>query len=237
MTKLWCLFALLFSMTLAGCTTIGPVRSCDEIALSALQPLMHEAMPAERVVEQIRKIYQLPPESVTVHRVEALSTAAPWLNEKYQVGDTIVSWGKDEARYVLTIGNERITGIGVMYDQHAPSTDQVIRCLGTPEKYWAFYSPGPLPTKRLAQLHMFFPASGVIASAVRFGDGERPPRFDGNARVPDFLFVPPGSGEEAIARFLSDRPDDMRQQIAQQLKPWPGNWEDIVIEIDPSLRQ
>lgn len=232
MARFWRLFALLASVTLASCITVGSTRSCEEITLTALQPLMHETMPVEQVVEQIRAAYQLPLEAVTVNRIEALSTVAPWLNEKVLVGDVSILWGRDGVRYALTIRNQRVLDVSVVYDQRQPSIDDVIRCLGKPDQYWGYYSLGPTPlTYRVASLSMLFTASKFIVTASRAGRDEQPPRFDGSARVVMLQFLPQDPGEKLIARFLADWPSSMREQIAQQLRPWPEKWEDIVVEV------
>lgn len=226
------LVTLLIGAILTGCIMPGPVRNCEDIALTPLQSLMYEPMSAEQTAQQISEIFQLSIEAVTVNRIEAPSTAAPWLNKTYHMGDVLVSWSKATARYVLHTRDNRMHSVGVAYDEAAPSADQVIKCLGAPEKYWSYYSLGPVaPTKRLADLFMFYPALGIDARALKSGSGEQPPRFDGAASVIEISLVPPGAEEDVIARFLSNRSPDMQGQITEQLRPWPEKWEDIVVEM------
>lgn len=228
----WCLLILLVSVILAGCITARPTRSCDEIALTALRPLMFETMSTEQAFEYIRTAYQLSPEVVTINRVEALSTVAPWLNETVLVGDVGISWGRDGIRYMLTIKNQRVLDVTIVYDQRPPSIDDVIRCLGKPDRYWGYYSLGPTPlTHRVASLSMLYTTSAFIVTASKAGHGEQPPHFDGNAIVVMVQYLPQDLGERLIARFLADWPRNMREQIAQHLRPWPEKWEDIVVEM------
>ena len=55
--------------------------------------------------------------------------------------------------------------------------------------------------------------------------------------VRDVVFVVPASDEATTtARLLDTIGPPLQKQVESQKKPWPGKWEAIQPEIDPSLR-
>jgi hypothetical protein len=219
------------TLAVAACASVQTSPTCDQLALPSLRALMQDEIPGEQVATQIGMALQMPPEAISLHKVEALSTSAPWLNTEIEVGDVSATWGIGDVRYGATLRDRRIIKLGVAHGANPPSLAQVIQCLGSPEGYWARSYVGPQPTtRRLAQLYLYYESLGVLATASRYGYGAQSASFDGHDPVVGFAFVPPIPADSVMGRLTSSWDPTERAKFKLGLKPWPEEWKDIFVE-------
>ena len=173
----------------------------------------------EQVRAQIANGYGLAQEQVLVN---------PHADETY------FRWTKDNVDGNVRIGGVKPVGAGLYYNSRPPSVGTVIGCLGTPDFYRAYYQRGgPEVSWNSLELDLFFARQGVEAAAYVHGSGKDPPKLNIGLPMQAFGFSPVTSLEETMDRLNENNSPAIRQQI----KPWPGKLEDVVIEIDPDLTQ
>jgi hypothetical protein len=84
---------------------------------------------------------------------------------------------------------------------------------------------------------MYLPASGIAAYAMTYGHTKEPPPLDQNIWVRFIDFVVPSTDEKMTMNdLMRERSPEFREEIKRQLKPWPSEWQDLQVEVDPALR-
>lgn len=205
--------AILLILLLFGCGTFTSSRTCEEIAATELRELLRQPESREKTRTAIAKVYDLP-----LERVDASSGG--------------FGWSKDDVIGNFTIRDDAPTYASLNYRNRQPSVDEVIRCLGRPDLYWAWYSYAPGDTHRL-NFELYYRDQGIAALVQIVGTGNEPPHLDGGTELVHFSFFPPSSSERMIERMGEGHGSLWWQQI----KPWPDNIKDIVIGKDASLAQ
>ncbi len=212
---------LVAGLLLAGCAPYRSSRTCEQIRAANLRALVGEAMSVEQAVARVTETFHVAGEDVKVTRA-------------YDDPDFAdVRWRVDGVSYRITLRSSRILLASMEYESNAPSADQVIGCLGAPDRYWAVYYPplpgGPLAVFRVAYLNFYFPALGITCRGEKRGLGDRPPRFDGGVPIDGFLFVPLGPPDEVMDQLMMGEGNEER--IKREMKPWPGDWSQVEVHL------
>jgi hypothetical protein len=215
-------FCLFFALLLTACnllTTSQP--NCDQIAGLTLRGFLFKEINPEQLQSSIAEKFNLRNEMISAQPVGA---------------DWLLDWNKGGVFYSMSTEGKVTSRAYVVYEQGAPSADQLIQCLGTPSRYWAYYTRS-VPGHEL-DLYLLFPNQGILGEGAKYGDYNaiQPPPLDGNILLGSLSYVKPGSDEEVLRRVLSPQLVDVEKAVREDFKPWPGAWKDIVIEIDPTLR-
>jgi hypothetical protein len=215
-------FLLLVSIAsvLIGCNIGWPPRSCAEIAPPGIRELLARPALPNEAPARIAQVFGLQPGQVHFYPDAA------------QQGG--YAWDKDQVRGGLITRNSQPQAITLIYSAQMPSVDAVMRCLGAPDKYRAYYTWGV--ERHQLSFELYYATQGVRAGAYEFSDSKDSPRSSGDIGAMGmmyFLFVQPGTLTETMQRLTAD----LSPEAIGQLKPWPGKWEDLVIDVDPALRQ
>lgn len=225
----WLLLSLTaVTLFIAGCgrdTTpqVGDARSCDEIAAVGLRALLKETLMPEAMRKRLAETYQVSLQDVEFNLHED-NTA--FLNVvKNGMSHTIRMKGMHPSEGSVTFNSQR------------PSVAKATQCLGEPRWYWAYYFFGPGGPDHMLELSIFIPAQGAWIDASTYGKDKRPPPVDGRVPVSFVAFVVPSVNEAAtMTQLLDVIGPSLRGQIESQMKPWPGKWEAIQVEVDPGLQ-
>ncbi len=207
---------VLFAILGTACQAAQPTRTCDEVSASVLHGIIQRPGSPEEVRAQIASGYVLPLEQVLVTSNR---------------GATLFEWSKDDVAFSMgTGGVNRLSG-GSYYHSRPPSIATVMGCLGTPDYYRAYYQMGGEAPQNLLELDLYFTRQGVVATAYKRASGQAPPKLSTDFPMQAFGFVPVLSPEDTLAQLNQNQSTQFRQQI----KPWPGKLEGVVIDIDPDL--
>jgi len=214
---------LLFVLLLVACAPVKQ-RSCNEISAAALRLILFKEITVDDLLTRIAQTYHVPSESI---RVDMIS------NGIFQR----ITWTTEGIQYNVYIEESVATGAVLLYEWGRPSADQVIACLGTPERYRAEYT-WDIPGNQLG-FDLLFPAQGILAFGVEFlrSRPKEPPPIKGSFRLYGFDITQPGSGEQILREIYCQGSADLCERMLQKYKPWPQDWQNIVIEIDPGLHQ
>lgn len=215
-----CLFLMtIILISVSACAQSKPPRSCDEISQAALRLMIQKALPAEELPQLVSDTFGVPQAEVFVQPVQQGSD---------------VRWKSDGVQYELLVQAAQATLARVTYESSSPSGDRILQCLGIPDKYWAYYYPMITPTQRLVTLNLFFPAIGSACWIDKYGRGDSPPAFEPSDNIAACDFVPTSPPDQVISRLLSDLAAPRAARwIEEQLKPWPADWQSILVETRP----
>jgi len=226
MTKLIRLFVLAISMV--GCSVNVPrasdTRTCDDVAIVLLQGMLTQQMTPANMRDRLVETYKVPSDQA-----------------QYVISNdngASVSVHKGGIKYSVEMQGNDPVGARIQFDTLPMSAGKAISCIGEPDLYRARYAFGPSATDHLLSLNLFIPRQGVEIYAFTFGTSKFPPKLTEDIPVAFLSVVIPSDHESTMAALLRDSPADSEygQQLRRQLKPWPGNWQDIQIEIDPALQ-
>jgi hypothetical protein len=207
------------ALCLSACNESPPVESCDQISQLSLRAILPLAIADDDMPGLVSEKFGVSESDVLVRPAAEGSD---------------VRWTSSGVTYELLVKSGRITLARVSHKSAAPSGDMVLRCLGNPDEYWAYYYPMPTFTRRIAQLNLFYPAIGAACWITKYGSGDTPPSFGPYDTIAACDFVPVDPAEQVLPLLLSDLlGPTARDYIEQQLKPWPGNWQGINVETKP----
>lgn len=211
-------FYLLLVFLLTACT-LTKSRSCDEISAAALRSILLKETSTEQLLIWITHTYHVSPQDV---RIDADQ------RRTFQ----IFVWETDDVSYTIHMRGSTPTGAMIWYNSRPLFAGQVINCLGAPERYYASYKRDVEATK--LELEMLFPDQSIRAEGWKFFRWIRPirPAIDETLPIYRLSVGKLISVEEMLGR--APRSDEAESE-SRKYQPWPGNWQDIVIEIDPSI--
>jgi hypothetical protein len=210
---------ILVALCAGACEAWQPARTCNDVSAHILRNIVQQPGSPVEVRRQIADGYGLAQEQV-------LMTS--------RANETYYQWTKDNVDGNIGIGGMRPAEAGLYYRSRPPSIATVTGCLGTPDYYRAYYQRGgPEVSWNLLSLYLYFAHQGVLSVAYMHGSGKEPPKLNMGLPVQDFKYVPMVSLEDTMAQLNENYSAEFRQQI----KPWPGKLEDIVVEVEPDLRR
>lgn len=220
-------------LMLAGCVPTLERPSCSEIA--NLRAQIGKEISPESFRQWVSQTYQMPLESITVditpneqtHIVHWREVTRVWLIVRWE---EIVQVWYAAALEQGVVDDIRVSGGSI-------PANKVLACLGKPAWYGAWYKDD-LPGTQLS-LNLLFPDQGVLAHGAKFfgSSPKQPPPISEAFPLSSFLFMQPGSVEQVLHHIYYHPTRSLYEQMLREHKPWPGRWEDIVVEIDPSLHQ
>jgi hypothetical protein len=184
--------------------------SCEEIR--RLQGLIGKEMSADSLQTWVREMYDLPSSQVTV--------------ESFPVDSKhLVSWEKHSVSYLAVLKGLVLSRIDV---DSTWAANHFITCLGQPAWYSASYSKGV----EMNQLHLalLYPDQGLLVNGYNSLRPwvRQPPRMDGRFPTQMLSVLHPGTAEQVIYQKYGE--------VLCGYRSWPGSWEGIVVDIDPSLQ-
>ncbi|HZQ06619.1 MAG TPA: hypothetical protein VFD70_08570 [Anaerolineae bacterium] len=179
---------------------------------------MTQQAPSQEMRSKIAALYDLPS-----NKVEESSGGFSWTKDG--VAGNFITEHPFNLKYPPAASLE--------FTERPPSTQQVLECLGTPDMYLTWYhAPAGAGYRPILDLDLYFVQRGIRARVAQLGERNRPPRLDGTNPVVELYYVEPDSREKTLEQLTLLIAEERKAKI----KPWPGRWEDLVIDIDPSLR-
>jgi hypothetical protein len=215
---------LLLILVLAGCIPmLQPQRDCDEVSAVQLRGLFAGQYSVDQFRAWAARTYGISAEEVQVE---------PASKEK---DDWSIHWAMAGATYAAGLRGSKVLGAGVTYGSNPPSADRVLSCLGAPGEYRAAFDK--MVEASQLSLDLLFPAQGILASGARFAafNQRQPPPLNENFAVSSFVVVPPGSAEQVLRQVYGGLSNDQYEKVVREFKPWPGDWENLQIQIDPAI--
>ncbi len=222
-----------FSLLVAACLlllacTVGLPRqamTCDEIASNALRALNFEGLNPETMLQWIETNYGV--DESAMARLDAVGYP----------NHLSLAWEPqgNSYKYLIDFDENRLIAFHVWWQRRrAPTADEVISCLGVPELYRATYLAGS--HQNILTLELWYLEQGIV---VRHVNAERPgrnqpPPLDENILGSSMTVVQPGSVEEIAEKEVIPISGNHSLSV-YPLKPWPGTWENIEVEVDPEL--
>lgn len=213
------LLCLSLIVWLLGCTVRVPGRrmACNQILDDAAHSIPFEALTPERMQQWLQDTY---------HHEASDIAVLEFANEQMTKG---VAWNWNGKGYGAAFRNEDLRNIVVRWRGTRPTITEVLDCFGEPDFYRAGYSPAGEPGNKL-ELELWYPEKGLMVGHFRYSHSEQPPAIASRSTMTDLTIVRPGSIEAVVADAYLGRAVEVREKALQALKPWPGTWEDIVVE-------
>jgi hypothetical protein len=204
---------LLLGVLLSGCTGIGAVQPiCDEII--ALRAQISRAGSPEQLRTWIVDSYKITQESIEMHS---------GLQQEVRL-----LWHRADQWYSMSIENGAVAEIGAQI--RGLSAADVIACLGQPGQYRATYG---YETEGGTQLDfaMLFPDQGILAGGAKIlrARPAQPPAITSDFPIEGFQFMRPGPVSTLLQQAHSVYTPALREQMINAYKPWPGDWQGIMI--------
>ena len=208
------------ALFLAACVIAPPQPGCEEI--TTLRSQISKVVSPEQFRAWIVQAYQVSPESIK----EDIPTGGQ---------DHLIRWKQDGVWYTAEI--EQGVLVDITRTAGRIAADHVIACLGLPNQYKAEYGWHFVGNE--LGLSLLFSDAGVLAEGAEFlrSRPKQPPAIDGVFPISTFIFTRPGSAEEVLRQVYGSWGADIYEKRLKEYKPWPGRWEDIVIDIDPNLQE
>lgn len=252
MKRLIALFLL--AATAHGCGVNAPrasdTRTCDDIAIAPLQALLSQRVTPTQMEILMAEAYKAPLDSV-----ESTIFADDGSTLVVRKGGVVVDQSscslvncpkglagvllrKEGITYSIEMEGDVPVSARILFDTLPMSSGKAISCAGEPDLYHAYYAFGPTATDHLLSIHLFVSRKGVVIYASTFGKTPVPPKLTDDIPVTFLDIVIPSGHESTVEALLRNSPPESEygRRIRQGLKAWPGNWQDIQIEIDPALQ-
>lgn len=226
-TKMRRLALLILVLLLGSCTYLTYLGqkelSCEEIA--TLRAQVGKEFSLESLRRWIHETYQVPLESI-------------WVATTPDGQTHIVHWGDaNRTYYYASLHQPELVVDDITFGGVRGSAGSLIACLGEPALYEAWYKFDPPAYANHLHITLLFPEQGVLASGARFfrSRPKEPPPINDDFPIEFIRFIRPGTAEQVLNNLYGHLPTNLYEQALRNYKPWPGNWQDIVIEIDPSI--
>lgn len=213
MFRAWCIIAVLLALQTASC--ISPLSmsfTCSDIEQTPLRALDYGVDDPTTVLKKVADKFRLQQTDITYepYYEDPNSGVAVWNASIY-------------GTYNAMFRNEVLTNVNLFFNKNlGPSIQQVLNCLGEPDKYRAVYRPD---VKNQFNLSLWYPDKGIVVTTYEFG-GSRPPAITSNAPIRMLSVQEPGSIEAMIIAEYGY----LHQDLLQSLKAWPGSLEQIVVD-------
>jgi hypothetical protein len=216
---------LVLALFLTACGAIAPERlDCDQITASVLRAQIGKQFAPEEFLAWVSDVYRVPQGNTRLDTAGAGRSSTLY-------------WQGDGISYIAVIDGSGLASVSLAYKQRRPSAAEVVACLSAPEQYRASYG-SDIPGNNL-QLDLLFPAQGVLVFGNQFlpARPQQPPPIEGKFEMSHMTVVSPGPADQVLRGIYGRSSADLVGSMLPQYKPWPGDWKDIVISVDPSLRQ
>lgn len=217
LSLLW-LVGLMLTSCEAG-VTLPSSSTCQCASLPDLVPLqaaVGTAISPDELVDKMSEAYQIPSAEISTAVESEASASFVWEKDgvRYRAGTEqgmlIAGWATDERLFL-------------------PSAQCVVTCWGTPDTYRGFFTLG-VPGRALS-FEMLFAQKGTLAEGVKYYgiDQESPPPISGRFPIRSYNVRAGGTPTDVLRSVYYSGLD---QELLEQYKPWPGDWDHIAIDID-----
>ncbi len=221
------IFCIAAILAVTGCARVNKaettdVQTCEMIGAAKLRALLSKSETPSTMRQHMAEIFGAPETEVEL----VVNTDG---NAYVRVKRSGVSYWVDMQ------GNRPVEGRLTIDAADQLSVAATLRCLGNPVLYRAYYAYGPGGTTHTLSLELFDPSAGWWISATSYGRNKTPPPLTNSMTVSFISLVIP-SADPAVTLERQLGGSTYAQQLISQLKPWPGSWQDVRIDIDPALR-
>lgn len=207
----WMLLVLAAIGLLSACTSTRPFDSCDDFlaAPSQLQQLSY----GNATVPDVRQ----------------------WVISTYELDSTAVVEGERDLRWNIENGevhadfrNDALKGATIRWTQ-APSLQQVLDCLGSPDYYEAAIKPDHRPRFDFA---LWYLREGLMVYSASYDRADVDAIHMNDKRPMETLFVTaPGSLEEVVRSvYMYESTVELPSSLTNTIRPWPGSLSRIVVD-------
>lgn len=197
---------------LVGCSLSGP-PNCEVIQASALRAQLNQETSLDHFKDWVSHTYHVSPK--TIRAIPSIDDRDFWT----------VYWEVAGHTYRTTLDDGRVgRGATVSFNRGVPAS-HIISCLGMPVQYYARYNWDL--GKYALHLTLLYPDQGILATGARYfyPKPDQIPTIESAFGIYLLTYGPPGWTEQ-LQQSASNPSGEL-------YKPWPGNWKDIQIEIDP----
>jgi hypothetical protein len=203
-------------LVLAACTVQPPRQptDCTEVADVRLDSFPFAVATEQSILAWIENQFAITPEGVRIRPTN--------------VGIEYLDWESERKAFTVSLSDqgERVASVSAKWRTQAPSIGDVLRCLGAPQSYRAYYALNP-DAGPWTNLELWYPERGLQVEAVV---ERRATGFDEGLSVTNMLYAEPGTAQELAARFwVVEVNSDAYRRILETLADWPGAMTDIKI--------
>lgn len=202
-------------------------RDCDALFISQLQSLDFSVDGPIELREWLDAELEIAPGMVNTEGVDD-----PFGQSELT---SLTRWIGNSRRYLGKFVGSDLVQVQELWTDDEPTGDDVLRCLGEPAFYMAYYDQPSTQFELLVDL--WYPQKGLLVRAIEFGrDPTRPPTVSGQLRFDLIRYVAPNqSMEDVVADAFIDVWAEAREAWMAQIRPWPGTWEAVEVTIHPAL--
>jgi hypothetical protein len=143
-----------------------------------------------------------------------------------------ISWAGREKVYSIVFRKVSLRNIKIVWESTQPTTQDILKCLGVPDAYSAFYTPTIKVHIKVFELELWYPKQGIVVRSVQMTSSDKPPEVRQHSEMTEMVVVKPGSLEQVVSAAYTPRAGAIVSETLQSLKPWPEKLQDIVVMTD-----
>lgn len=224
MNKYWCTF-LVLTVFLTSCAIRLPGQrlDCDQVAGKPLRGLFTNQVGRDRFTIEAGEAYGI--------KVSEFSTDT--YDPKQTVVTERIAWTVSNNLYMAYFIGQDLKLVVMEWHSVRPTGAEIVKCFGTPAFYRAYYTQGA--HSKILDLALLYPDQGVVAQSHLFSNDKEPPRIDSSMLFWNIAFVSPGGVDQIVEDVYIFQPAEQRTEILNKVKPWPGAWHNLTVDIDPRM--
>lgn len=212
-----------FYLGLIACGIRNGPLSCSDAVELTLYAIPFDELSASNLVQWVQDTYKLDSSDVVT-------------NEYVKGGQNLV-WRDQSNLYNAHLPLNDLLRLDVYWQRAQPSAQVIMdpNCLNEPDLYRASYAQDV--EAKLFTLELWYLDEGMVITHHSFSQNEQPPAVGGKLPMSSVSVLRVQGAAEMVEDMFGVETgftDEDRQQILQELKPWPGAWD--LLEITTPLR-
>lgn len=221
--KVLLMVALIATVIMSSCRAPmeSSLRNCHEVTEASIRPVSFDAFGPETLEEWISQNYQVETSDITSYVVSQESRSH------------IVTWNHEGNVYNAYFIDNQWMYLWIRWESQRPTGEQILTCFGSPKYYSARYVRAP--HGYAVEVELWYPDEGSMvrfANSVDTGMDDSPPTIRSDWTARHLFLVRPGPIDTVI-RDTYDEPDEDINAETLSLKAWPGDWDDLELDIEP----
>lgn len=224
-TTLAVLTTVLAFTSLVSCNALIPRQTltCDQIIEGPLQVLDFDSLNRDNFRAWVTTTYGIPQSNVVIEEYAPEDIPSSRIT-------AISQWNTGNKTYRADFLGEELRRIEVRWNSDKPRGSDIINCLGAPTMHLAYYLLVRQPS---LDFQLWYPEQGVVVR--HFAAYQSLPQITDSVQMHYLLLTRPASTEAMVRDTFVGNSERIQHEISSLLKPWPGSWEAISIDIDPRL--
>lgn len=143
---------------------------------------------------------------------------------------TTINWAGSSDDYDAAVDAEGLRLVRISFRESPPTGEALIECLGPPEQYRAIFTPSQV--RNDLHVELWYPSQGIVAQIFQASRTLTPPAMSANTPLSSIAYL--RDHDPAAMLRAAPIPADLPLE-RYPLQPWPGAWEQLNLQRDPTL--